>query len=281
MITLQTQFSGSVLGGNVNEIAPTFEMKYYHPINNKRNVLAFHFEAATITGYDGKVPPPYARIYMGGQYSIRGYNFYSISPVVYFPTVGQVCNRTNTGSEIWAVDATGKPEVGTCGSYTQFPYNTVEVPGGDSELLTSFEYRIPIIAQIDLRYFVDAGDAFILWPDQLALQPNALSSITDQYPYFKVPTNRLAIASHLNFTPRISTGLALDVNLPIIHAPIQVYYGYNVMRLDNVYATPPGPMPPESMFPNQATYNAALPYFERQVFNDPHGMAGFTVGGSW
>ncbi len=281
MITAQIGFSGSILGGNVNEIAPTLEMKYYHPVNNGRNVLAFHFEAATITGYDGKVPPPYARIYLGGQYTIRGFNFYSISPVVFFPTVGEVCNRNNNGTQIWAVSASGKPEVGTCGSYTQFPYNTVEVPGGDTEALASFEYRIPIISHVVLKYFIDSGDAFILWPDQLSLQPDALSSITDQYPYFKVPTNRLVIAPHLNFTPRVSTGLALDVNLPVIHAPIEVYYGYNAMRLANVYTTPPGPLPPESLFPNMATYDAALPYFERQAFNDPHGMAGFTVGGSW
>jgi outer membrane protein insertion porin family len=280
-ITASLGFAGSFMGGNTNEITPSVEVLYFHPINHNRNTLAFHFRASTIAGYGGKVPPPFARFYMGGQYDIRGFNFYSISPVVYFPTTGQVCNRDSKGNPIWAVGANGLPETGTCGSYTTFPYNTVEVPGGDSEFLGSFEYRIPIAGPVTLAYFIDIGDAFDLWPGQLKLQPNALSSITTQFPYFTVPTNHLQTISNLNFRPRSSTGLALEMMLPIVHAPIEIYYGYNWLRLDNVYVNPPGPLPPLSLFPNQATYNAALPYFERQAFTEPHGMAGFTVGGTF
>jgi outer membrane protein insertion porin family len=280
-ITASLGFAGSFMGGNTNEITPSVEVLYFHPINHNRNTLAFHFRASTIAGYGGKVPPPFARFYMGGQYDIRGFNFYSISPVVYFPTIGQVCNRDSKGNPIWAVGANGLPETGTCGSYTTFPYNTVEVPGGDSEFLGSFEYRIPIAGPVTLAYFIDIGDAFDLWPGQLKLQPNALSSITTQFPYFTVPTNHLQTISNLNFRPRSSTGLALEMMLPIVHAPIEIYYGYNWLRLDNVYVNPPGPLPPLSLFPNQATYNAALPYFERQAFTEPHGMAGFTVGGTF
>jgi outer membrane protein insertion porin family len=274
-------FSGSALGGNVDEIAPTVDFKYYHPINNKRNTLAFHFRFATLTGYDGKVPPPYARFYMGGQYDIRGFNIYSISPVIFFPTVGQVCNRTSQGNQIWAVNSKGVPEVGTCGSYTSFPYNTVEVPGGDTEFLSSFEYRIPIYGPVTLAYFIDVGDAFILYPSDLKLQPNALSSITSEFPYFSVPNGELKPVSSLNFRPRSSTGLALEMMIPVVHAPIEIYYGYNWLRLDNVYVTPPQELPPESLFPNSYTYNAALSYFERQAFSEPSGMAGFTVGGTF
>lgn len=274
-------FAGSFLGGNTNEITPSIEAMYFHPINHRRNTLAFHFRAATIAGYGGKVPPPFARFYMGGQYDIRGFNFYSISPVIFFPTVGQVCNRDSKGNPIWAVSPKGIPQAGTCGSFTSFPYNTVEVPGGDSELLSSFEYRIPIAGPVTLAYFIDAGDAFDLWPGQLKLQPNALSSVTTQFPYFSVPTNHLQTIPNLNFRPRSSTGLALEMMLPVVHAPIEIYYGYNWLRLNNVYVNPPAQLPPMSLFPNQATYNAALPYFERQVFNEPHGMAGFTVGGTF
>jgi outer membrane protein insertion porin family len=281
MITASMGFAGSFLGGNTNEIQPTVELKYFHPINHRRNTLAFHFRAATITGYGGKVPPPFARFYMGGQYDIRGFNFYSISPVVFFPTVGEVCNRDSQGNPILAVSPRGAPEAGTCGSYTKFPYNTVVVPGGDSEFLGSFEYRIPIAGPIQLAYFVDIGDAFNLWPGQLRLQPNALSSITTQFPYFPVPENHLQTIGSLNFRPRSSTGLALEVMLPVVHAPIEVYYGYNWLRLNDVYVNPPRDLPPVSLFPNIATYNAALPYFERQAFTEPHGMAGFTVGGTF
>ncbi|MGH9432057.1 MAG: outer membrane protein assembly factor BamA [Terriglobia bacterium] len=276
-------FSGSILGGNVNVFQPSVEMKYYHPINHHRNVLAFHFLGTTITGYGGKVPPPFDRIYMGGEYDIRGFNIYSISPVIFFPTLAQVCNRDNTGKQIWAVGPQGTQQVGTCGSFTTFPYNTIQVPGGDTELLANFEYRIPIAGPVTLAYFIDIGDAFILNPGQLKLQPGALSSLGQEFPYFKpyLPSNHLNPISALNFQPRSSTGLELQVVLPIVHAPIKIYYGYNWLRLNNTLVTPPQDLPPMSLFPNVATYDAALPYFERISFSEPHGMAGFTVAQSF
>lgn len=278
-ISASVGISGSILGGNVDTISPSFDFKYYHHAPfHPSNTLAFHFEASTISGYDGKVPPPFQRFYMGGQYDIRGFNIYSISPVIFFPTVGQICNRDASGNPIWATGANGQRLVGTCGSYTSFPYNTIEVPGGDTMVLGSFEYRIPIFTDnVTLAYFIDAGDAFILRPNQLKLQPNALSSLTSEFPFFQVPTNHLEPVSGLNFHLRSSTGVALYVNLPVVHAPIEVYYGYNWLRLRNVYATPPQELPPVSLFPNIATYDAVLPYFERQVFSEPHGLAGFTV----
>ncbi|MGH9452769.1 MAG: outer membrane protein assembly factor BamA [Terriglobia bacterium] len=202
-------FSGSVLGGNVNTIQPSLEMKYYHPINHHRNVLAFHFLGTTITGYGGKVPPPFDRVYMGGEYDIRGFNIYSISPVIFFPTTAQVCNRDNNGNQIWAVGPQGNQQVGTCGSFTTFPYNTIQVPGGDTELLGNFEYRIPIAGPVTLAYFIDIGDAFILNPGQLKLQSGALASLGQEFPYFKqyLPADHLSPISSLNFKPRSSTGL--------------------------------------------------------------------------
>lgn len=281
-ISASVGFSGSILGGNVNTITPSIDLKYYHPSPvYHSDTLAFHFETSTISGYGGKVPPPFQRFYMGGQYDIRGFNTYSISPVIFFPTVGQVCNRDAAGNPIWATGANGQRLVGTCGSFTSFPYNTIEVPGGDTMVLGSFEYRIPIFGpNVTLAYFIDAGDSFILRPGQLKLQPNALSSLAAEFPYAakSLPQGHLEPIPGLNFHLRSSTGVALYVTLPVVHAPIEVYYGYNWLRLKNVYATPPqGLLPPESLFPNMATYDSVLPYFERQVFSEPHGLAGFTV----
>ncbi|HEV2499791.1 MAG TPA: outer membrane protein assembly factor BamA [Terriglobia bacterium] len=278
-ISASVGFSGSILGGNVDTISPSFDFKYYHHAPfHPGHTLAFHFEGSTISGYDGKVPPPFQRFYMGGQYDIRGFNTYSISPVIFFPTVGQICNRDASGNPIWATGANGQRLVGTCGSYTSFPYNTIEVPGGDTMVLGSFEYRIPLFTpDVTLAYFIDAGDSFILRPNQLKLQPNALSALTSQFPFFQVPTSHLEPISGLNFHLRSSTGVALYINLPVVHAPIEVYYGYNWLRLKNEFATPPQELPPVSLFPNIATYDAVLPYFERQVFSEPHGLAGFTV----
>jgi outer membrane protein insertion porin family len=50
-----------------------------------------------------------------------------------------------------------------------------------------------------------------------------------------------------NWVPRMSTGLELQVMLPIINAPFRIYYAYNAMRL-NGSATPPVQITRE-MFP--------------------------------
>ena len=56
--------AASVLGANVNIIQPTFDGQYYHASPRwHKNVLAFHLLATTVTGYGGKVAPPFMRGY--------------------------------------------------------------------------------------------------------------------------------------------------------------------------------------------------------------------------
>lgn len=273
------QFSGGPLGGNVNTIRPIFEGKYYHPVRHGKNVLAFHLIASTISGYGGKVPPPFSRFYMGGDQDIRGFSPYTISPVGFFPTIGQVCNRDARGNPIQSVGSTGSP-TGSCGSFTQFPYYTLEFPGGDTEALLNFEYRIPIIPQhLTLAYFIDVGSSFILRQDQLQYAPNALFNIEQQYPYFfgDHPPTSLHPAGVDNIRPRSSTGLELQVIMPVLNAPFRFYYGYNWLRLNNVDVTPPQALPPLSMFPNQATYNSVYQFFAPIPLREQKGLFGFTV----
>jgi len=267
-------FSGSVLGGNVNTIQPVIEAKYFHPVNHRRNSLAFHFRASTISGFGGRVPPPFSRIYMGGEYDIRGFDIYTISPMGFFPSIQQVCNRDSQGNPILSVGSNGQ-KTGSCGSFTRFPFNTLQFPGGDTSLLTNFEYRIPIAGPVTLAPFVDVGSTFILRPDQLKLSPAALSSIASEFPDFKLPTELKAI-SVTNFRPRGSTGLELQVVLPVVNAPFRVFYGYNFLRLNTVVA-PPQQLPDPSLFPNRATYNDALSFFKPFPLRDRKARLGFTV----
>ncbi len=267
-------FSGSVLGGNVNTINPVFEWKYFHPINKGRNVLGFHFYASTISGFGGRVPPPFSRFYMGGEYDIRGFDLRTISPMAWFPTIGQVCNRDSAGNEIEGISSSGQPN-GTCGSYTHFPYYTPIFPGGDTEVYGNFEYRIPIMGPVTLAYFMDAGEDMALRPSQLQLAPSSLSQIHNEFPYFSLPTELHAIPG-TNFQPRASTGLELQVVIPMMHLPFEIYWGYNWLRLDKVL-TPPQDLPPRSMFPNEATYDQVLPFFSGLRWQDIQSRLGFTV----
>jgi outer membrane protein insertion porin family len=41
-----------------------------------------------------------------------------------------------------------------------------------------------------------------------------------------------------NWQPRASTGLELQVILPIVNAPFRIYYAYNPLRLDKIISTP-------------------------------------------
>jgi len=275
-IAATLQFSGGPLGGNVNTVRPLLEFKYFHPINHGRNSLGFHFLASTIVGYGGKVPPPFSRFYMGGDLDIRGFDPYTIGPIGFFPTIGQVCNLNARGNPIVSVGSTGSPNAGSCGSFTQFPYYTIQFPGGDSEVLGNFQYRIPIVGPVALAYFIDIGSSFILWPSQLQYAPTALTTLREQFPDFPIP-NALKPAARDNFRPRSSTGLELQVFMPVVHAPFRIYYGYNWLRLDDVNITPPQNLPPMSMFPNQATYNQVYQYFAPIPIREQRGMLGFTV----
>ena len=268
----------SGLGGNVHTIQPTIEAKYYKPISRgkteKPHVIALHMTASTITGFGGEVPPPFSRFYMGGEYDIRGFDIRTISPVAFYPSTSTVCNRDDAGNIIPAVGTNGL-KTGSCGSTTSFPFYTVIYPGGDTQIVTSGEYRVPIAGPVWLAYFVDAGTDFIWHPNELKLAPDALSGFASQFPSFPVPQRISPIAS-TNYRPRVSTGLEISGIMPIINAPVRVFYGYNVLRLDQV-VIPPQNLPNPALFPNQATYDAVLPFFQGLRVHERKARLGFTV----
>jgi len=271
----------SGLGGNVYTATPSFEFKYFHPVRNKRSEkpqsFGMHFLVSSIQGYGGRVPPPFSRFYIGGEYDLRGFDIRSISPLAFFPSTGQVCNRDNYGNPILATGANGQKGT-TCGSFTQFPYYTPIYPGGDTEVITNFEYHIPIAGPVTLAPFVDAGSAFVLRTNQLQIDTSipSLQTLATEYPYFTLPA-RLKIISATNLRPRSSTGLDLQWIMPVVNAPFHLFYGYNWLREDNVLVVPPQVLPPETMFPNQATYEDAVNLFRGFRLRERKGRVGFTV----
>jgi len=272
-------FSG--LGGNVYTITPALEFKYFHPVRNvkseKPQAFGMRVLVSSIEGYGGRVPPPFSRFYIGGEYDIRGFDIRSISPLAFFPSIGQVCNRDNFGNPILATGANGIQGT-SCGSTTQFPYYTPIYPGGDTEIVTNFEYRVPLPGPVSLAAFLDAGSAFAWRTSQLQIDTTipSLQQLSTQYPYFKLPT-RLRIIANTNLRPRSSTGLDLQVILPIVNAPFHLYYGYNWLRENNVPVVPPQVLPPATMFPNQATYQDAVNLFRGFLLKERKGRVGFTV----
>ena len=272
-------FSGSVMGGNVNTIRPVIEAKYFHPVRNVRSdhptAIGMRFLASTVAGYGGRVVPPFSRFYIGGEEDVRGFDIRTVSPMAFYPTVVSVCNRDNNGNPITGTTQTGQ-STGSCGSSTSFPINSPIFPGGDTEAIFNFEYRFPIVGStVNMAFFTDVGENFVLWPNQLQLAPGALSSIETNYSYFPIP-KELKPVPVTNYTPRVSVGADVQILLPIVNAPLHVFYGYNVVRVDDVI-TPPQNLPPLSLFPNMATYLDALRNFVPFRLKERSGRVGFTV----
>ena len=77
---------------------PNFDPAYFHNGFWRNNVIAMHLFGRYIGGYNGKVPPPYSRYYMGGENDVRGFDIWSISPAAYIPTTQTVPVYNNDGT---------------------------------------------------------------------------------------------------------------------------------------------------------------------------------------
>ncbi len=275
-LSASLSFSGSILGGNVNEIAPVLDAKYFHtsPIN-KKHVIALHALGRWVTGYGGKVAPPFNRFYMGGENDIRGFDNWGISPIAYVPTSAQVPLANNDGSRRLqkTIDANGNPAFVAI-SQTVPTYQLV-FPGGDTQVVANVEYRIPIFGPVTMALFVDAGANRLTRQSQLELNPDRAATLNSQFPEaaFK---NRALISGGTQKT-RMSTGVELQVLLPVVSAPFRIYWAYNPMRLDQ-YLVPPI-VADRSYFPNAASFFQAVATIGQiQPFFEKASTFRFTVG---
>ena len=266
-IFFSLQASGSILGANVNTIKPTFDGQYYH-VSPKwhRNVLAFHLTLSTLFGYGGKVAPPFSRIFMGGENDVRGYQFYSISPVGYIPSQANVAVLNPDGST--RTQKTLQNGILTSTPVSQnIPIYQITTPGGDTQGIFNFEYRIPVFGPVTLAPFFDAGLNKIVFANQLKVNPGQISNLNGSFPSAAFP-DRVTLAPGTQ-KMRMSTGLEIQVVLPIVQAPFRLYYFYNPVVLQQ-FLQPPVVLD-RSMFPNQTTflnaintYSPAYPDFEQR-----------------
>ncbi len=230
---------GGPLGGNVNSIGSTFSTRYFHPNFHRRNVIAMKFSTATITGYGGKDAPPYNKFYLGGENDIRGYYLYTVSPFVVLPF--------QTTTPVVYLDPLHLNPLGQP-TATTISVPTLEFiptrPGGDLQAVSNIEYRIPIAGPVELDLFNDAGINGILRSSELNLDPAAVSQLHQQFPGV---SSHPPIIGGTNFRPHTSAGVQLVVQLPIIGAPVRIYYAYNYLRVNHAILPPLGEYPcPES-----------------------------------
>jgi outer membrane protein insertion porin family len=201
---LGLSFSGGPLGGDVRAISPSVEYKFFKPVafdsSEKPHVFGMRFQAGHVRSFGtplttqslafvGGVPIT-ERYFLGGENDVRGYNFYSISPVVrydYFNSTRNVTAKVrNSAGELEDVaDGSIHPSAlrrytfeapeGGCGETKSAGCNVErivrkdadgnEIPfytaiGGDTRLLFNFEYRVPLAGPVSLASFFDIGAVF-------------------------------------------------------------------------------------------------------------------------
>jgi outer membrane protein insertion porin family len=155
------------------------------------------------------------------------------------------------------------------------PVYQLAFPGGDTHVVGNFEYRIPIFGPVVLAIFADAGIDRILRPGQLNMDPSRIDYLNNEYP--TAGFQGKAIVYPGTQKPRMSTGLELQVLLPVVQAPFRVYWAYNPL-LVREYLQPPI-VYDRSVFPNAATFdNAILSYGNAYPFLEQHDMFRFTIG---
>ena len=272
---ISTQFAGSFLGGNVNTIRPTIDAKYFKPNPlHRSHILAFHFMGSMLTGYGGKVAPPFARTFIGGEQDIRGFEIWGITPIAYVASEATVPIYNNDGTPRTQKVAVNGVQTLVNASMNIPTYQLI-TPGGDTQLIGNFEYRIPIFGPVTLALFLDAGVNRILLPGELKMNPGRVAQLNGLYP-------QAAFDGRVRLAPgtqnmRSSTGIELQVLLPVVQAPFRVYWAYNP-QVVREFLQPPI-VADRAMFPNNQTFLQAITSFgQGYPFVEKRSTFRFTIG---
>ena len=119
--------------------------------------------------------------------------------------------------------------------------------GGDTQLTTNMEYRIPIAGPVMFSFFDDFGITTALNKGQLKQSPEGFDSLTA--PLYGCPVYNngscqggisgsqvgflrdIRPSPGTNFVPRMSSAPKFRCIMPIVNAPFRLYYAYNPLRL--------------------------------------------------
>jgi len=243
-------FQMAGLWGNVRYFSPFVAYKSYRsmhglmPSQNGRNILAIRAQLGYIQGFGGAVAPPQSRFYAGGENELRGFDVRSATPYGYVPT-RQTVQLTNPDGSCVPRDP-NNPQLQQC-IQVPIPVYGVASIGGDTTLTSNIEYRFPIVGSAMFSLFDDFGLDVVTNRGQLKQSPEGFASITAPLygcPVFNngscqggIPGSQVGFQRNIrpilgtNTVPRMSVGGEFSVIMPILNAPVRIYYAYNPLRL--------------------------------------------------
>jgi len=252
-------FQVAGLGGNVRYISPLvaykrfMSMHYLKPDPSGRNVLGVRAQIGYVQGFGGAVAPPNNRFYSGGEGELRGFDIRGATPYGYVPNRATV-QLTNPDGSCVPRDV-NNPQDNQC-IQVPLPVYGVASIGGDTNLIANAEYRIPIAGPVTFAFFDDFGIDVAINHGQLKQSPEGFASLTAPLygcPVYNngacqggIPGSKVGPLGEgfqpnirpifgTNLVPRMSTGAEISVIMPVINAPVRLYYAYNPLRL---YETP-------------------------------------------
>jgi outer membrane protein insertion porin family len=249
--TAVLQTSG--IWGNVRYIAPMVAYKQFRPMHylmpspTGRNVLGLRAQLSYVMGYGGDVAPPNNRFYSGGEGDLRGFDIRAATPYGYVPTRVYLQLTNPDGTCVPQIPS--EVQINQCEKIPIPVYGIASI-GGDTNLTTNAEYRIPIAGPVTFSIFDDFGINVITNKGQLKQSPEGFDSLisggfgcsgfdTSGACQIAIPGSQVGFQRNIhpiagtNFVPRMSTGVELSVIMPVINAPFRLYYAYNPLRLSD------------------------------------------------
>ena len=234
------------LGGNVAYLRPVVEFKQFKPVRGGSHTFGYRIQGAYVTGYRGLNAPPADRFYVGGENDLRGFDIRTLSPYILIPDVFQYPLTNPDGSTV-PKDPTNPRQ----GAYSvPIPIYRLSTPGGDVSIINNVEYVIPIAGPVSFAIFNDLGFTMAVRQSELSITDtqlnilnttafgcpaqDALLNCINSVKVNPAYTKPLVPIAGTNYVPRMSSGVELRVVLPVVNAPVRIYYAYNTLRLNTI-----------------------------------------------
>ena len=201
-LTLSMDLGG--LGGNTSYYKPTVEGIWYHP-HTSRSSFGGRVQWQYIAPYRGTTQlPVFERLFLGGEYSVRGYDIRSIGPTV---------------------------------------PNSQIVLGGNKSLLVNGEYIITVAGPVRLVLFYDAGQVRD-FGEKFAWKENMTQVVVPPPPLLIDPFSAFAFGGledpnapgvHTEVIGRTSafktsTGAEIRFFMPVLNVPFRLIFAANPQR---------------------------------------------------